>query len=261
MAIIDRYDGLLIDIDGVVRVGNEFLPDARDAITELEARGLPYAFVTNSPRLTPAEHAEELRAAGVPVPDGGVVTAAETLISFILDLTGAGIGAVVVGTDSFRRQVAEAGIEEVALDRWQDATAVMVSGHERFDYGELKAAAMAARAGAVLAATGSDPTMPMPDGHWPGTGSILAAIETASGAQATVTGKPFPAIFEAGLEAIGRPGKVAMVGDRSDTDVAGAQAVGLDGILVSRPESASAQPGVEWVDPDHRIGSLLDLFS
>jgi ribonucleotide monophosphatase NagD (HAD superfamily) len=51
-----------------------------------------------------------------------------------------------------------------------------------------------------------------------------------------------------------------MVGDRSDTDVAGAQAVGLDGILVSRPESASAQPGIDWVDPDFRIRSLLDLF-
>lgn len=260
MAIIDRYDGLLIDIDGVVRVGDEFLPDAVEAIGLMGSRGLPYAFVTNSPRLTPAEHAEELRAGGVPVPERGVVTSAETLISLVLDEAGEGSRAVVVGTESFHRQVAEAGIGEVPLDAWAEAGVVMVSGHDRFDYRELKAAAMAARGGAILAATGRDPTMPMPDGHWPGTGAILAAIETASGVEATVTGKPFPAIFEAGLDAIGRPGRVGMIGDRADTDVAGAQAVGLDGILVSRPGSVVAQPEVGWAEPDHRIESLLGLF-
>lgn len=261
MAIIDRYDGLLIDIDGVVRTGDYFPPDAVEAIAVLAGRGLPYVFVTNSPRLTPSEHASELREGGIPVPDGGVVTSAETLISLILERLGAGAPALVIGTDSFHRQVGEAGIEEVEPDDWSTASAVMVSGHDGFDYRELKAAAMAARSGALLAATGQDPTMPMPDGHWPGTGAILAAIETASGAEAIVTGKPFPAIFEAGLDAIGRPGKVAMVGDRADTDVAGAQAVGLNGILLSRPDSTAAQPEVGWVTPDHRIESLLDLFS
>ena len=261
MAIIDRYDGLLIDIDGVVRVGDEFLSDAVEAIGLMASRGLPYVFVTNSPRLTPEEHAEELRAGGVPVPERGVVTSAETLISLVLERAGERARAIVIGTESFHRQVAEAGIGEVPLEEWGEAGAVMVSGHDRFDYKELRAAAMAARGGAILAATGRDPTMPMPDGHWPGTGAILAAIETASGVEATVTGKPFPAIFEAGLDAIGRPGRVAMIGDRADTDVAGAQAVDLDGILVSRPGTAASQPEVGWVAPDHRIESLLDLFS
>ena len=260
MAIIDLYDGLLIDIDGVVRVGDEFMPDAVEAITEFDRRGLPYAFVTNSPRLTPSEHADELRAGGLPVPDGRVATAAETLISLVSRDVGDAPRAIVIGTGSFHRQVADAGIVEVDLGEWASAAAVMVSGHDGFDYRELKAAAMAARSGALLAATGRDPTMPMPDGHWPGTGAILAAIETASGVEATVTGKPFPAIFEAGLEAIGRPGRVAMVGDRADTDVAGAQGVGLDGILVSRPGSATAQPEVTGVEPEHRIESMLDLL-
>lgn len=261
MAIIDLYDGLLIDIDGVVRVGDEFMPDAVGAIAELDRRGLPYAFVTNSPRLTPSEHTAELRAGGIPVPDGRVATAAETLIALIRQEVGDGAPAIVIGTDSFHRQVADAGIVEVNLADWGSAAAVMVSGHDGFDYRELKAAAMAARAGALLAATGRDPTMPMPDGHWPGTGAVLAAIETASGIEAMVTGKPFPAIFEAGLDAIGRPARAAMLGDRADTDVAGAQAAGLDGILLSRPGSAAAQPEIDGVVPEHRIESLLDLLS
>lgn len=261
MAIVERYDGFLIDIDGVVRIGDAFLPDAVEAVAGLAEREIPYAFVTNSPRLTPAEHAEELRAGGLSVPEGGVVTSAETLISFVTTTLGDAATAIVIGTDSFHRQVSDSGIREVPLDEWQKAAAVILSGHDGFDYRELRAASMAARAGATLAATGRDPTMPMPDGHWPGTGAILAAVETASGVEATVTGKPYRAIFEAGLEAIGRPGRVAMIGDRADTDVAGAQAAGIDGILLTRPDSAAAQPAIEWVDPDYVIESLLDLFS
>ena len=95
--------------------------------------------------------------------------------------------------------------------------------------------------------------MPMPDGHWPGTGAILAAIETASGREATVTGKPEPAIFEAGLDAIGRPGRVAMIGDRLDSDIAGAKAIGIAGILVSAGREAGGA--------DHLIAGLAELVS
>ncbi|MFM8519541.1 MAG: HAD-IIA family hydrolase [Solirubrobacterales bacterium] len=260
MALADEYDGFLIDIDGVVLLGEDPLPGAVEALAKLAETGAPYAFVTNNPRLSGDGHAELLRRQGIEAADGQVVTSARTLISLVLEGPGEGSPAVVIGTDSFRRQVEEAGIEPVPLDEWRRAESVMVSGHEDFSYPELKAAAMAAREGALLGATGRDPTMPMPDGPWPGTGSILAAVETASGVEATVTGKPAPAIFEAALDLLGRPERVAMIGDRADTDVAGAQAVGIDGILVSRPGSEAAQPEIEWVDPDHRIQSVMELF-
>ncbi|MFA9400875.1 MAG: HAD-IIA family hydrolase, partial [Acidobacteriota bacterium] len=152
------------------------------------------------------------------------------------------------------RLAAAAGIEEAT-----DPEVVLVSGHERFDYAEMRAASMAARDGAFLAATGRDPIMPMPDGLWPGTGAILAAIETASGRTAVTTGKPEPAIFEAGLEAIGSPGRVAMVGDQVRTDIAGAQAAGLDGILVQSTGTAS-QTSNPSVTPEHRIEDLAGLM-
>lgn len=251
MALADEYDGFLIDIDGVVLLGEDPLPGAVDALAKLADTGRPYAFVTNNPRLSGDEHAELLRRRGIEVADGRVVTSARTLISLILEGPGEGSPAVVVGTDSFRRQVEEAGIEPVPLDEWRRAESVMVSGHEDFSYPELKAAAMAAREGALLGATGRDPTMPMPDGPWPGTGSILAAVETASGVEATVTGKPAPAIFEAGLELLGRPERVAMVGDRPDSDIAGAKSVGIAGILVS--------PGDDPAGADHLIPDLAGL--
>ena len=251
MALADRYDGFLIDIDGVVLLGEEPLPGAVETLAELAAAGRPYAFVTNNPRLSPGEHAELLRSFGIELVDERMVTSAQTLVSLILEGPGPGSPAVVIGTDSFRAQVEEAGIEPLPVDGWQRAESVMVSGHEELTYGELRAASMAAATGVPFGATGRDPTMPMPDGHWPGTGAILAAIETASGREATVTGKPEPAIFEAGLDAIGRPGRVAMIGDRLDSDVAGAKGVGLDAILVTS--------GTETGDADHLIAGLTEL--
>lgn len=253
MALVDRYDGLLIDIDGVVLLGEEPLPGAVEALATLAGAGKPYAFVTNNPRLAPGEQADLLRSFGIEVADGRLVTSAQTLISLILEGPGPGSPAVVIGTDSFRGQVEEAGIEPLPVDGWQRAESVMVSGHEELTYGELRAASMAAATGVPFGATGRDPTMPMPDGHWPGTGAILAAIETASGREATVTGKPEPAIFEAGLDAIGRPGRVAMIGDRLDSDIAGAKAIGIAGILVSAGREAGGA--------DHLIAGLAELVS
>jgi glycerol 3-phosphatase-2 len=251
MALAELYDGFLVDIDGVVLLGEEPIPGAVETLAALAGAGKPYAFVTNNPRLTPEEHAELLRSFGIEVPDERMVTSAQTLISLVLSGPGPGTGAIVIGTDSFRGQVEDGGIEALPFGEWERAKSVMVSGHEEFSYPELRAASMAATTGVLFGATGRDPTMPMPDGHWPGTGSILAAIETASGATATVTGKPEPAIFEAGLDALGRPGRVAMIGDRLDSDIAGARTVGIDGILVSADGDGSAA--------DHLVRSLSDV--
>ncbi len=196
-----------------------------------------------------------------------VVTAGSTLISMALERFGPEPKVIATGTGSFLAQLTAAGIRLLDHSDWDQAEAVLVSGHVDFDYGELKAAAMAARNGALLAATGRDPTMPMPDGLWPGTGSILAAIETASETTGFITGKPEKRIFEAGLHAIGAvagpdgvsdaasgdPMRVAMLGDRADTDVAGGQAAGVDGILVGGG-------GHPEVTPDHRISSLAGLL-
>jgi HAD superfamily hydrolase (TIGR01450 family) len=255
--LADSYDGFLIDLDGVVWLGYDFLPGAVEALQQLEREGKPLAFVTNSPRQAPAEHAETLRRGGVPVEDGQMVTAGSTLIALALENFGPAPKAIATGTDSFLAQLRDAGIELVDHADWKRAEAVLVSGHSGFGYDELKATSMAARNGALLAATGRDPTMPMPDGLWPGTGSILAAIETASGVEGVITGKPEARIFEAGLEAIGADRnpevRIAMIGDTPLTDIAGAQASGLDGILIAGREEPS-------VTPEHVIAGLADLL-
>lgn len=261
MAIADLYDGFLIDLDGVVWLGGDLIEGADHTIRTLIESGKRVAFVTNSPQLSPAERARQLGEHGIGIEESSVITAGAVLIDLTRDRVGEGSPIFAIGTDSFLRQIAAAGFDPVGPDRWQQARAVLVSAHDKFSYRELRAAAMAARAGVFLAATARDPTMPMPDGLWPGTGAILAAVETASGCRAEIAGKPGPPIFRAGINALDLPpgAPVAMVGDRIDTDVGGAQRTGIDGILVAGNVSSGGTDGEE-IKPDHRIDSLTGLL-
>ena len=259
MSIADSYDGFLIDLDGVVWLGHEPIEGSAEALKALAGEDKPVAFVTNSPRITPAEQARILQDHGIETGPDRVVTAGSTLLNLAQEQVGEGSKLYVTGTSGFLSQVADAGFVALPADRWDEAAAVLITGHPRFDYSELKAASMAVRAGAFFAATGRDPTMPMPDGLWPGTGSILAAVETASGRTAIVAGKPERPIFDAGLAVLDLPAgsRVAMIGDRLDTDVGGAQKAGLDGILVTGNDSVP--PGTE-ITPYHEIASLSALL-
>lgn len=261
MALADSYDGFLCDLDGVVWLGHEFLTGATETITELMSRGKRICFVTNNPRLAPAGQAALLREGGIEVEDGQVVTAASTLISLAIERHGKGAPVLGIGSPSFLEQLVAGGFDLLPADDSSSARAVLVSGHRGFDYDELKVSSMLVRDGADLIATSADPTMPMPDGLWPGSGAILAAIETASGKKATTTGKPAPALYEVALDVIGRPERVAMIGDRPDTDIAGAQACGLDGILVTSAGGASRDPSTRNTVPDHEIESLAGLLT
>lgn len=261
MALADSYDAFLCDLDGVVWLGHEFLPGVAGTITEILASGKEFCFVTNNPRLAPAEQAKLLREGGIGVEDERVVTAASTLVRLAVERHGEGAPVLGIGTDSFRRQLAAGGFDLLPPEGADAARAVLMSGHLGFDYQELKVASALVRGGADLIATSADPTMPMPDGLWPGSGAILAAIETAAGKKGTTTGKPAPALFEAALDVLGRPGRVAMIGDRPDTDIAGAQAIGLDGILVTSAGGASRDPSTNHTVPDHEIESLADLLT
>ncbi|HJP65404.1 MAG TPA: GNAT family N-acetyltransferase, partial [Actinomycetota bacterium] len=96
----------------------------------------------------------------------------------------------------------------------------------------LRTAALLVQRGARLVATNADATYPAPDGLWPGAGSILAAVVTATGANPIVVGKPARPMFETAAERIGSFTPL-VVGDRLDTDIAGAAALGWDSLLVT----------------------------
>jgi HAD superfamily hydrolase (TIGR01450 family) len=256
MAIADEFDGLLVDLDGVVWIGREMVPGSADALAALLERGKEIVFVTNNPAKPAAEYARRLGEAGVEVGAERIVTAGEATAELAREH---GDTAFVIGAPAFHDTVAGAGLELLEGEGAREADVVIVSGHRGFDYEELLTATLALRRGAALFATSHDPTLPMPGGAWPGTGAILAAVETASGATATIGGKPEPHLFEMARERIAAAERVAMVGDRVSSDIEGGRRAGLKTVLVlsgatSREEAGSADPA-----PDHVVEDLAAL--
>jgi glycerol 3-phosphatase-2 len=258
MALADGYDGFLFDLDGVVWVGGDPIPGAPEAIASLLAAGKGIAFLTNNPRAKAEDYAASLGDAGVDVGPDRIVTAGSVTAALAAASPGAARGAFVIGTDSFKQEIEGAGADLCSGDSGERAGVVVVSGHSGFNYEELRIATAALLGGAELFATNRDPTMPMPGGLWPGTGSILAAVETASGTSATVGGKPQRHIFER-ARALVDGNRVAMVGDRLDSDIEGAAAAGLETILVLSGATSREQAERSEVGPGQILETVADL--
>jgi glycerol-1-phosphatase len=226
-----RYDQFILDLDGCVWVGDEATPGAVEAIAELRDAGKRIAFATNDARRAGEDYVARLWALGIKASLADVVTVGGALQHLLAD-TRSGRTAFVIGAPSLHRHVADAGLRLLNdTDLASRAEVVVVAGTERFDYDDLRNAALATRRGADLLATARDPTYPQPDGPWPGTGAILAAVEVASGRTAEVVGKPEPQLFLTALDRLGE-GRTLVVGDRLDTDIAGAARAELDAALV-----------------------------
>ncbi len=138
----------------------------------------------------------------------------------------------MIGSSAVFRHVADSGQRIVnGTDRAAEAEVVVIAGHDEFDFAELRTATRAVLGGAEMLAANRDRTFPTDDGFSPGTGSIVAALEFATGQEATIVGKPNPQIFRTALDRLD-PGRTLVVGDRLDADLAGAAAAGLDGAIV-----------------------------
>lgn len=261
MALADEFDGLLVDLDGVVWVGREMVPGSAEALRELLAAGKEIVFVTNNPGKPAAEYARRLTEAGVEVGPELIVTAGEATAGLAAERAGTGSTAFAIGALAFHETIAAAGLRLLEGEAGREADVVLVSGHRGFDYDELLIATLALQRGAVLFATSRDPTLPMPGGPWPGTGAVLAAVETASGAVAEIGGKPERHLFEMARERIGRAERVAMVGDRVSSDIAGGRRAGLETILVLSGATSREEAAVATPSPDRIVEDLAALVS
>lgn len=273
MALADDFDGLLVDLDGVVWIGREPVPGAPETLRALLAAGKRIAFVTNNPGKPPAAYAERLREMGIDVGAEQIVTAGMVVARLAGEAAGPGGSAFVIGGAPLKEMVAATGATLLDGEAAREAGVVVVSGHRGFDFEELLTAKLALDGGAALFATSHDPTMPMPGGEWPGTGAVLAAVETASGRVAEIGGKPERHLFEMALERLGRgsfategvakeprAGRVAMVGDRISSDIEGGRRAGLETILVLSGTSSREQAATATPRPDHVVDDLAALL-
>jgi HAD superfamily hydrolase (TIGR01450 family) len=244
---------VILDLDGCVWVGDAPTPGAAEAVAALRAAGMRVAFVTNDPRRPEEGYVQKLWGMGIQASLDDVVTVGAAVEEVLAQTYGSGHTAFVIGTPALRDHVGRSGVRVVNGTEWAGrADLVVVGGTEDLVYDDLREATLSVRAGADLIGTSRDPTYPTEEGHWPGTGAILAAVEYASGREAQIVGKPEAALFRTALGRLG-DGPTLVVGDRLDADVAAATRAGLDAALVltggtSRDEAAAAKEPVAVAD-------------
>lgn len=230
--LLARYRQLILDLDGCVWVGDDLTPRAAEAIEALRAGGKHVSFVTNNSRESSEEFVAKLWAFGLKASLADVVTVGGAM-QHLLAETRSGMTAFVIGQEPMFRHVEQAGLKVMnGTDLASRAELVVVSGTDNLCFEDLKNASLALRRGADFLATSRDPTYPTGEGLVPGTGAILAAVETASGREAETVGKPKPQLFLTAIDRMGDEGETLVVGDRIDSDLAAAGRVGLDAALV-----------------------------
>jgi HAD superfamily hydrolase (TIGR01450 family) len=228
--LIDAYDTLLLDLDGVVYLGPKAVPGAVEALVAAERRGVRLAYVTNNASRTPAAIAGHLTALGVPARPGDVVTSAQAAARLIAEHVPGGSPVLVVGGMGLRMALRGQGLRPVSTAA--DAPAAVVQGYSSdMTYGLLAEGAIAVRHGAWFVAANADSTMPTGRGPQPGNGALSRVIAHATGVEPVVAGKPEPPLHrESILRTHAR--RPLIVGDRLDTDILGANRGGTDSLLV-----------------------------
>ena len=241
-SLADAYDLVIFDLDGVVYQGHDPIPGAIDAINGLVRAGKPVAYATNNASRRADEVAALLRGIGVTADGHEVVTSAHASASLLAEKLPAGAPVLVVGGPALRAEVADAGltpVTEASADGPKPAAVVQGYAAD-VGWAQLAEGCVAVRGGAWWVATNADRTLPSPRGPLPGNGSLVAALATALGRQPdVVVGKPAPTLFASAAARVGAR-QPLVVGDRLDTDIAGAVRAGFDGMVVLTGVSTAA---------------------
>lgn len=222
-----QHDCLLLDLDGTVFRGHEPTAGAIETLAGMDARVL---YVTNNASRAPEQVAQHLRELGFVAASDDVVTSAQSAAHLLAAHLPSDSAVLVVGTDALAGEVSNVGLRPVRT--FDEGPVAVVQGHSpNTAWPDLAEAALAIRAGALWVAANVDLTLPSERGLLPGNGSMVAALRVATQQDPMVAGKPQPTLMN---DALSRGSFVnpLVVGDRLDTDIAGAVAAGLPSLMV-----------------------------
>jgi HAD superfamily hydrolase (TIGR01450 family) len=228
--LCETYDVALLDLDGVVYVGGEAIRGVPSALERVRAAGMRLAFVTNNAARTPQDVARHLTELGVSAEPSEIVTSAQAAARYLAERLPSGARVLVVGTTGLEEALRERGLTPVS-DAQGDVEAVVQGYSVDMNWRLLAEGAVAINRGVPWVATNLDATLPSPRGPLPGNGSLVAALRHATRREPVATGKPQPAMHRESLLRSGAE-RPLVVGDRLDTDIEGASAVGCPALLV-----------------------------
>jgi HAD superfamily hydrolase (TIGR01450 family) len=233
--LIDGYDGVVCDLDGVVYRGQQARRHAIESLLRARSEGVPVVYATNNASRTPAEVARHLDALGLPGPAERVVTSAQAAARLVARRCPSGSRVLAVGGPGVTLALEEEGMLPVAAQPSSKVPVVaVVQGYgAEVGWADLAEVAYAVQAGAFWVATNIDATLPTDRGLAPGNGTLVAAVRTAVDVDPVVVGKPNTPLYELSASVLGTDiGRTLAIGDRLDTDIAGATAAGMDSLFV-----------------------------
>ncbi|WP_168581197.1 HAD-IIA family hydrolase [Gephyromycinifex aptenodytis] len=250
MRLFERYRGIVCDLDGVVYRGPEAVPHAVEALQSAHAAGVGVAYATNNASRPPQQVYEQLRGLGLDLELRDVLTSAQAGARHLAEVLPAGGRVLAIGGPGVRLALQESGLQPVLPSQLEAAAAqqesfepvlaVLQGFGPDVSSSDLSQGAFAIQEGALWVVTNNDTTLPTARGLAPGNGALVGALKHAVGIEPTVVGKPEAPLYLVCAQVLGcEPSETLAVGDRLDTDLAGAVASGMDGLYVrtgvSRP--------------------------
>lgn len=230
MRLVDRYDALIVDLDGVVYRGD---PAVAHAVESLSAAGIPIQFATNNASRPPSAVGEHLRRLGLTVEDSSVATSSQAAAWLLTRHLEVGARVLAIGGPGVGEALRERGF--VPVTSAQDQPVAVVQGYgPEVSADDLAQAAYAVQDGALWLATNTDHTLPTAAGFAPGNGALVLAVGAAVGrGPDLVAGKPDEPLYLLCAERLGvDPARILAIGDRLETDIEGATTAGMDSLLV-----------------------------
>jgi 4-nitrophenyl phosphatase len=255
---LSTIKALIIDMDGVVWRGAEPIGDLPRTFARIRALGLKAIMATNNATLTPQRYIEKMRSFGVELEPWQVINSSQAAAALLKQRFPQGGRVYLVGEEGLVEAMAEAGFKQTEVGT--EVLAVAAGLDRTFAYAKLRRAGHLIRSGAVFIGTNHDPTLPTPEGLDPGAGSIIAAIEIATGQRAILAGKPNPGMYQAAFERLQvLPAQTLAVGDRLDTDIAGAQAAGCPSCMVLTGVN-TLEDARAWNPPPDLVSESLEAL-
>ena len=217
---------VLFDMDGVIYVGSRPLPGVQELLDYLEASGRRWLCITNNAGMTSQQFADKLAKMHIHAAPERILGSAQATANWLADHAPHGSKVIMLGQDGLREALLGQGFELVT--DYKAAEYAVAGIHFELTYAMLADVALAIRNGAKFVATNNDPSYPAERGQIPGTGSIIALLQTATGVQPEIIGKPFPGMYQQAMQRVqATPAETMMVGDRYETDIVGAVTLGL----------------------------------
>jgi 4-nitrophenyl phosphatase len=254
---LQNYRAVIFDMDGVLYRGKMPLPGVAEILALLDSYDIPYACATNNATLTPDEFAQKLADMGIAMPPQRIITSPVATRRYLQDHAPRDTGVYCIGMNGLRSALFDDGyfIEDDTKPAY-----VVVGMDFQVTYPQLRRACLHIRAGATFIGTNPDTTFPAEDGIVPGCGALLALLSAGSEQAPYVIGKPGPALFLASISILGaEPARTLTIGDRLDTDIAGARAAGLASVLVLTGVTTPESLQISAVQPDAVFADLPAL--